>query len=374
MNTSTTHVDFDEVRKNPLVHTEDLTPEQKEESFVVDSTVTFDTFITSSVRIIYNPYNIDSCLATTIAIERLLEYNRKAYIETIPQEVFHQINTIPKQCNTLMIMGVNLSVADILREIDKCTPLRVYNFKYNNADELLVDPSDSTVVYREITPIMNIHTSNLDRSNLTIEDISDNCISVLVNDSLMEMGLGKPCTEHQLRLISVTCRYINLEKFDSIFSKSESGKLIKRYNDDLAYLYRNIEGIRKAAANGKPYGILMFGVEKPVDYSEPIKQIRNIINRNMVTRIYQNKQKWCRIPTVCVSEENALEVMRQMTHTMPTAISYEDIQYFRIWRVYSKDAEVIQHLCDVIKPIHTWVSCKITYMVSDNQIITQQIY
>lgn len=336
----------------------------------------FTASLVDTVRIIYNPYSIDSCLATTIAIERIKEYNKNASVETVSHETFHYCNSQCFQRNTLMFMGVPMSTTDYLKEIEKCTPLRVFNFKYMDfvdATETPFDPTDGQMQYREITPVKNSYVDG-SATSFNIEDIAENCISMLVNDFLLGHELGKPCTDPQQRLIAIVCRYVNMGKFDSIFLKDSTGKITKSYNDDLAFLYKNIEGIKKAAYTAKPHYVNMFGAEQTSDYTYPLKQVRDIIHRNMVNRIYHTPKTWCQIPTVCVSEENAIEVMRQMSHSLPTAISYEDIQYFRIWRIYTTDNKVIEHLRDVIKPIHSWIACKIHYLVSDNQIITKQIY
>lgn len=322
-----------------------------------------------SVRIIYNPHNIDSCLATTIITERIKQSNPVSKVQTIGVD-FATHDSAAGDVDYLVICGVRLTNRAFLHEVDLCNPAKVIRFNYLGEKDCDANPSNDAP-YIQINParIANIDTN----SNNTVEDVGEeqivgeNSICFLANEYFYRaLNFGGPATEYQSRLMSIVTRYINFDRFAGIWETDPVTKKVSvRESNDLAFLYRNVAGIRFAAENGLCHLIPVGGVEDSRTYKGEISRIRKIIHRNLQNKIYSSKQKLFQAMTVCVGEDDAFEVMRQLNHSFSTAITYEDTSDARLWRVMTKDQRVIGLLKEILEPTRSWTDCKIVYLACD---------
>lgn len=329
-----------------------------------------------TVRAIYNPHNIDSCLAVAVIAERIKQNNQQSKVHAIPVD-YASHDTIKSDADYLVICGVSLNDKSFLHEIDMCNPSKIIRFSYLHQDASEAQPSNGAD-YVKINPIVigNINDEPGDVVQMGEEQvIAENSISFLANEYFHRfLNFGDTATELQSRLMSIVTNYINFGKFASIWETDpETKKVSVRESNDLAFLYRNVRGIRKAAENGMPHAIPIGGVEDAYEYKGEISRIRKIIHRNLQDKTYNSKNKFIAAKTVCVGEDDALEVMRQLNHSFSTAITYEDTSNFRIWRIITSEQQVVGLLKEILQPTSSWVDCKVTYLSCELPKVNEKI-
>lgn len=330
----------------------------------------FSYEVVNTVRVLYNPYNIDSCLAVCIAAERLHKDNPETSIQVVAADSSNH-DTFKSSVDLLIICGAVMTVKDFIHEVDMCEPKVILNFRYlgdKNA-ELIMAPPDTA--YHLITPITNSDPS----TDEDVEQIySENSLSFMVNALLQKTGYGDKSDDDQKRLMTVVSNYINFRRFDSIYTKDDdSNKIVKRTNDDLTYLHQHMDGIRESSALGLAYDVKSQASAIVKNYMTPITMVRKIIQRNMMEKTYVDKTKYMKLQTVCVGEENAIEVMRQLSYALPSVVTYEDVQDYRVWRILASGVHVIEMLRSILQPVHEWTDCRIQYFACDLPKISEKI-
>lgn len=334
-----------------------------------------------SVRILYNPFNIDSAYSVCVAAERLKMHNPSTTITAVA--VDHVTYEPPvAECDVVLICGVNITVRNLLKELEIANPVIAIQFGYNNSTS---DDNYDSYHYNNGKKLHRVSPKSfMDNSNDTENVTADDCISVIVNEYFNVLNIGTDLTEQSMRLMSAINTYINMRSFPSIFEKMpdnercddaliNTGKITIRDRDDLAFLYRNFSGIQEAAEKSTPYMPLLSGIEPTGSYSKVLTSVRKLIHRNITEKLYCGKSKYFKAQTVMVSEENAFEVMRQLSLALPTVITYEDIHDRRVWRFYSTAPGVIDIFREAVEPFEVWGDCKITYMSSSLPRVSEKI-
>ena len=333
----------------------------------------------SNVRIIYNQHNIDSALAAAYFCTVLRKADQHVFGD-LPREPLNIVtqhydcvrHTPSKnKVDVLYVLGVSLLGPDLLGEIDACQPKEVIEFHYQPS-AVKFDPANAKYHYREITPIT--HDGQLVTNE---EDVTEASIAVLVAEYIERswtMGITLR-TDPIKRLIKAAAHYINFKRFDRFFKFDEAENDTSNVTpattgectaEDLAFLYRNFERIHFSASTTEELEVNSDYKFDAKHFMTPVSVARNIIHRNMIQANYSNAQKYVIIPTVCVGEESAIEVMRQLSYPYKTVITYEDVRNQRIWRIYAQEApKIMDFLRSVIKPTEEWCECKIFYMVTD---------
>lgn len=334
-----------------------------------------------SARIIYNPYNIDSAYAVCLVAERLKYTNNDIKITSTPYDFAH-FQMADEPAELLIICGATIFAKDLFQEIQQTGARTVVHFQYENYKSESLNMTNE-VKYLTITP----HTKALEQKKqgddyIYNDHVAENCISVIANDFFANLGCGTTLTDEQKRLMMVISSYINFMQFDSIFvredverSKGErhnEGRIVRRHENDLVFLYQNMQGIRDYAARGQSYPVRLGAEDDHYEFRKELSMIRRLITRNMNEQVYAAHSSVAGIPiraktiqTTCVGEENAVEVMRQLSYAFSTIITYEDIQGYRIWRILCNDPDVIALLRNALEPQKEWVDCRITYFASE---------
>lgn len=348
-----------------------LVRDDKQEQFSSDFAKMISPVI--AVRVVYNPHNLDSCLAATIIAERVKQKNVLNKVQTVPLD-YASRDTVQGQADYLVICGISVDDHTFLHEINLCKPSKIVRFSYLDQTVCEALPPDN-VEYVKIDPtnigdighnpiVSDIEVVDDKESKYAEQIIAENSISFLANEYFhRHLGMGTPATEDQRRLMVIVSKYINFGKFDGIWAVDPGTEKVRlRENNDLAFLYRNQRGIRRAAEAGESHAIPMGGVDDPRDFKDEINRIRKIIDRNMQDVTYEGKTKYLSCNTVCVGEDDSFETMRQLKHSFPVAITYEDIRNQRIYRIICVDPAVLALLKDVLKPVRSWLDCRITYL------------
>lgn len=318
-----------------------------------------------TVRVVYNPHNLDSCLALTIIAERVKQNHSGSKI--IPVSIdYASHDSVVGEADILVICGVSFDDHAFLHEVNICKPSKIVRFTYLDQTVFeAVPPDDVEYIKIDPTNIGDIgHNPKIEDVQEHAEQvIAENSISALVNEYFFHhLKFGTAATDAQRRLMGIVSRYINFGKFDGIWeTDQETEKVRLRENNDLAFLYRNQRGIRRAAELGECHAIPVGGVDDPRDFKDEINRIRKIILRNMQDVTYEGKTKYLAANTVCVGEDDSFEVMRQLNHSFSVAITYEDIRNQRVYRILCKEAPTLALLKDVLKPVRSWLDCRITY-------------
>lgn len=324
----------------------------------------------ATYRIMYNQFNIDSCYAATLVAEYVMHCNPSASVSTVSVDYFNYQKPVNKT-TVLILCGVNLTVRDMLSELELSAPELALRFIYSgHATDEFISPVNQCK-FVNITP-----NNDEERSADQVEHItSDNSISVLVNDYFGKTFGSSDMSAQQARLLSAVAGYINMRPFPSIFEKKPdegreksnfivSGRIGLRDKDDLSFLYSNKEAIEEMARLGKPHLVLMSEVETVRNYSSNLTTAKNIIHRNMSEQIYSGKSKYFKAQTVCVGEENTFEVMRLLSLALPTVVTYEDMQNYRVWRLICSNQSTLEIAREALKPVMEWVDCKVNYLVT----------
>jgi hypothetical protein len=133
--------------------------------------------------------------------------------------------------------------------------------------------------------------------------------------------------------------------------------------EELLILYNNRNELMFCAKHDKLFELQpdVFTTIKDV---RRIQISRNIILRNITNKMYGDSPNTMRIPTVCVNEEYANDVMRLMSYPYSNVITYEDIRDNRIWRIYSKEQRLLDAISNMIPHNDSWYQCKLKYLLS----------
>lgn len=334
----------------------------------------------TSVRIIYNQHNIDSALATAYLCTVLRKtddhfFGNKDDCVALKIQTQHyhggRHTPIAGNVDVLYVIGVTLLGSDLLGEIDACSPKEVIEYHYKQSEVKFI--GSDACKYQEITP-SNIGGVEAQSS----DEISEASVSVLVAAHLETLWTKSSVfkTDEIKRLISSASRYINFKRFDRYF-KFDGVSEVDNSNvtpinhgessvEDFAYLHRHFNRIKHSAANAQVLELVDDYEFDAKHYTGRIAVARNIIHRNMSQATYIHKTHYAVIPTVCVGEESAIEVMRQMSYPYETVITYEDVRNQRVWRIYTaKPGQVMDLLRLCITPTIEWSEGQVHYMITE---------
>lgn len=321
------------------------------------------------VRILYNACNIDSCLAVNMLVSVMKEKTQGYYFETVPFTKFDNYQAPSQESQFTFIVGVPMPAHDVLVEKDKSNTTVYFNYNTNTKDlSHMLNLYDLGV--KIFTPNYNgghIHND--------VESILDNSLCKLMNLYLKvnfdkDIYGDEAANFETIKLIQAAMNYVNFDK--------------NLTEDDLIYLYSNYDEIIHCAANirlFKPTPYMPDGdfkilgnINESFDQEETkkvrlqdcprIQTARNIIHRNLSDHRHGTKSKGVVLPTACVSEEHAMDVMRLMSYPYTTVVTFEDVKYWRIWRIYSKTPEQIDLLADLIPHESSWMENKVGYLMS----------
>lgn len=317
------------------------------------------------IRIIYNSCNVDSCLAVNMFIKASKERSEHVYIETVP---FTKSNPqLPSQEDSLMtlIVGAQMDPHLILQEKEKSKSVVFFNYIHNDYTEEQLKTLFSAGV--------DIYTPNYVCGEwyTEVETMLDNSLCKLMCVYMAKTkghDIYKDAENNfdEIALIQTVMNYIN---FDKALNEQE-----------LIYLYANYDNIVYCAANKKVFNIIpaladnSYKLLSANDDEEPTKQklqdcprvqtARVLIGRNLSNNLYGTRQKNMVLPTACVAEEHAIDVIRLVSYPYQTVVTYEDTMFCRIWRVYSKDQANVREVIELIEHNHMWTENKVTYLMS----------
>lgn len=321
------------------------------------------------VRILYNSCNVDSCLAVNMLIKVMKAQKANHYFETVPFTKFdnHQIS-IQDSAYTF-IVGAQVDIHVILEEKEKSN--KVVFFNYINHD---YTPEQLVAAFSAGVDIF-IPNYVCGEFYTEVETILDNSLcklmSVFLNKEFNhDIYADAESNFEEIALIQAVMHYIN---FDKALTEQE-----------LVYLYSNYDQILYCAANTKPFKLLPILSDtdfKPLSEAQEVEDewytgkpklqdcsriqtARAIIHRNLSHTLHGVQNNSRLIPTACVAEEHALDALRMMSYPYPLVVTYEDVKYWRIWRLYSKDQIMVLDAMSVIEHKLRWTENKVTYLMS----------
>lgn len=291
------------------------------------------------VHIIYNQYSLDSCLTTClIKLFYAKLYPNKDYKITSSHDT--------KQCclkfidtpNVLITVGTNLdlSYTNIITELLDNESL-IICFNYEDSGDVISLP----VFDNRISNIHEFKPFNSVKNSLA------KLAGVFANKMLVE-NLDIGLSDQMKLLIKAICH---------------SENFLPMSEEELLILYNNRNELMFCAKHDKLFELQpdVFTTIKDV---RRIQISRNIILRNITNKMYGDSPNTMRIPTVCVNEEYANDVMRLMSYPYSNVITYEDIRDNRIWRIYSKEQRLLDAISNMIPHNDSWYQCKLKYLLS----------
>jgi hypothetical protein len=328
--------------------------------------------VATKVRIIYNENNIDSVLATTLMVSSIrevwmLEDRLDTHLSLVPYDYVH--HTVEKgEIDLLIIIGVEMLGSDLLDEYQASSANKIIQFNYKKSAGGF--KTDNPFQYLEITPTSHIEQpADTKNEVFDVEEVVDSSMAVLVAEYL-KTPTRTPAwfTEEVKKLISIVSHYTNLKYFTNYFDFGNESDKTAMTARSLAYLYYQLPAIRKAEAERS---ILVLNDDKQFEYrKEDIANYsvvpKKIIKRGLSHVLYHYKGKQLSVPTLNVGEENAFDVMRQLSFPYEIVITYEDVRNHRIWRIFTakEDQRILQFLRGLLEPSEQWVSGKIHYLVT----------
>lgn len=313
--------------------------------------------------------SVDSCLAATMMAHA---FKSKGVVESIhvPR---HANISIPKDATSVYILGVDLTPYQMVKMLEGTDPNVVVNYRYATTENT-TPVADAGVLkvkrYYEITPF-TIMSPNTEGPKTQKEHYHDNCVSSMVYDSFLNCtppvgSVNSPEASDYVRFIRCVRTYFNMAKFEGVFNfQHASGKAAHCADTDIGFFYSNIEALRKAAIDAEPFvPKLRIGRSKSVfDVLQSAKEYALRTNNKI---IFTADSLTTEVPCFNVGEEKAFEVMRLVANSNPTVVTYEDLESRRVWRVYSKNPDMVQLLMKTCEMIGSpWSQGKIIYFESE---------
>jgi hypothetical protein len=322
--------------------------------------------------LIIDKNNVDSCLAAT-----MLAYNfkDKGEVESI-HATRHAVITLPADTTSVYILGVELTPYQMVKMLGGTNPNVVVNYRYATSENLpaIADATALSVQkYFEITPF-TVMSDNAKGLKTQKEHYHDNCVSSMVYDSFLNCkppvessGLAKtPEMLDYVRFMKCVRTYFNMQKFEGSFDFSRvKGKAAQMADTDLAFFYQNVEGLRKAAIDGQPF-IPTLRIARTKSMFDQLQSAKDHVARTSNMIVFSDGRKQTQVPVFNVSEEKAFEVMRLVSSTYQTVVTYEDMDSRRVWRVYSTNDKIVGLLMNTCEATSkSWSHGKITYFESE---------
>lgn len=295
------------------------------------------------VHVIYNQYSLDSCLTTCLI---------KLFYSKLYPNKDYKITTSPdnKQCNlrfidtpdVLITAGINLdlSYTNIVTELlDNDSKIICFNYE-DCGDVISLPVFDNRIKdIHEFKPFNNVKNSLAKLAG------------VFANKMLLE-NLDTGLTDKMKLLIRAICH---------------SENFLPMSEEELLILYNNRNELMFCARHDKLFELQPDVFTKIKDVRR-IQISRNIILRNISNNRYGDNPNTMLIPTVCVNEEYANDVMRLMSYPYSNVITYEDIKDYRIWRIYSKEQRLLDAISNMIPHRESWYQCKLRYLMSQTPV------
>lgn len=262
------------------------------------------------IRFIYNQFSLDSMLSSII-LRELIE-TTEVFKEGC-EFIYSQYNRIKwtlgdSETDYTFVLGCELEDHQIA-ELDSKS-LHTVIFSYVNGKQI-----------KKIEHVFQ-YAPNIFDGNVVddVELISHNSIVMLINKFCLD--------EFSLNVYdNIDSNLVNLIKAVHLYTNH-----LKMNQEEIFTLYNNYDNICDSVTTGK----IFFHLPPPPKSTNKIKRIqtaRGIIDRNFEKMLYGNTQKNMLIPTVQVGEEFYHDVARSLSFPYNEFITYEDIRFWRVWKI-----------------------------------------
>ena len=305
----------------------------------------------TKIRIVFNDYNVDAFLATSMIINAITDSNNGEMvysIETVPHSLMNYVAP-NKQTDFTFCIGVNMEMHDILTEAEKAT-----NFFYIAYDKYVQN--------EDIVNKLKLKEGAL----------------IFTSDHMW----GEELEEAEKRYSKNLCKLTQqlLTKYFAIPSQEQTTDTLKdlinavekycNFYDitakELALVHQNIDIITDSAFNGK------YGFYKPLVENIEIKhnttrttKARAIISKGMAKHTYGNQKVSMMVPTLNCSEDYLYDLIRLISYPFETMLLYQDIKHLRQWWIYSSDPAKASKLAEIIPYQSKHQDGKIIYLVTE---------
>lgn len=317
-------------------------------------------------RIVFNSCNVDSCLAVNMLTKFLKEKYPSNHFEMVPFTKFETHHLPTTKSHYTFIVGAQLDSHTILAEKEQSSIIVFFNYgNHDYSDEQLSLLYNASIeIYTPAFHSGEHHTE--------VETILDNSLCKLVSLYLKHQFYHDIYADpennfEEIALIQAVMNYVN-------FAKTLT-------EQELIYLYSNYEQIIYCAVNARifklqnklsdnNFKLLSQGdvetveVLKLHDFSR-VQTARSIIQRNLSNTLHGTQARSIILPTASVAEEHVFDVIRLMSYPYPTVVTFEDVKYWRIWRIYSKDTQQVKDAVSLIDHTMKWTENKVTYLMSN---------
>lgn len=308
--------------------------------------------ISSKIRIVFNDYNVDAFVATSMIVNAIIDSSSGEDLEYCVETVPHSLTnyTSPnKESDFTFCIGVNMDMHDILVEAEKAT-----NFFFIGYDRFISgEDITNKLKYKEGA---SIFTSDFMWGEILEEPEKRYAKNLCkLTQQLLTRYFTTPS---QSEVPQLTKDLINaVEKYCNFYDISAK---------ELALVHRNIDIIVDSAFNGR------YATYKPVFENIDTKQnsprttkARAIISKGMASHTYGTQKSSMIAPTLNCSEDFLYDLIRLMSYPFDTMVLYQDIKHQRQWWIYSNDQAKAARLAEMI-PYHSkHQDGKIVYLVSE---------
>jgi hypothetical protein len=316
------------------------------------------------VKIIFNRTNIDSCYASMMLRKALrITADKTKQLLNLQMVNFSKIDqvSITPDAEIIYIVGASIDTHKLI-ELSNTSKLIFFGYKDSLETARVIHGLKDSKAY---TP--NFLDGEV---ALTVEDTLDNSMVKIMNYFIKET-IGYDIysdavnNDVEIKLVDAITNYIN---FSTRLTEEELILLFANY-EAIYYDVKTTKSFTPISPNSdKGYKVLNSDAEP-----EPLMKLhdmgrfqiaRNLIGRNVASTVYGTQSKSIMIPTACVSEEHALDVMRMMSYPYNLVVTYEDVKHMRVWRIYSKDPAMVQKACEYISHHERWQDNKVTYLLA----------
>lgn len=311
------------------------------------------------IRVVYNPANLESCLAVGFLLKAAKEHVCKIDVVS-----YNRITYVPpafEDFTITFVIGCEMQQIEYQEEMDACSEMVAISYINGEMVEL---HKGSDKIFLQYTPNS---TSGQDSTKINaLEESADNSVTKLLfkyfTDAHNYSQFGAKITQS-----STPYSELDQEEKDLIQSVFHYSNFMPMSEDDLFILYRYYDDIILSVQTKGSHNFMTheeLTIKKPTEIPR-IRTARGIIGRNFSSQQYFTNQKSKFLPTICVNEEYSHDVMRLINFSYKELVAYEDMRHWRIWRILAETQTQALDIAGMIPHKDRWFDNKILYLVSD---------
>lgn len=291
-----------------------------------------------NTTIYYSKFNLDSSFAAMI-ISKSLQLTNGGRTQLIH---YDRVNNFQPATNIdiFYLIGADISPLHLGLLIEENPKAQIHIANYSTSSQYN-DHLQSKITHNLNKDFMNTHDGH-----------ECNSVSDMIFESLMTTPFN---------FFNKVFPSIEITKFKVLVDAiTKYSNFLLMTKEEVLLVFKNLENITESLENNDVFILDSYSDKDDRAYTKQVKDLRTIIERNFSLRYYTLGNTWLNAPTLAISNENALAIMRLISYGYDDVVTYEDTASFRLYRIYSKTNKDWFIKC--IKPIDTWSEGNILFL------------